>query len=99
LNNLKFFFRDDIVLYRGESYRVEVFNLFSRFADITKDERSYHTIHESELSLLFRGARYYGERVENFYDDCLDRYNILSYDKDKESLMEIMKIIKILECD
>lgn len=96
---MKFFFRDDIVLYRGESYRVEVFNLFSRFADITKDERSYHTIHESELSLLFRGARYYGERVENFYDDCLDRYNILMYTDDKKALMEIMKVIKILECD
>ena len=96
---MKFFLKDDIVLYRGESYRVEIFNLFSRFADITKDERSYYTIHESELSLFFRGDRYYGEKVENFYDDCLDRYNILMYTDDKKALMEIMQIIKTLECD
>lgn len=92
---MNLFFEGDIVLYKGESYRVEVFNIFSRFADITQDNRSYLSIHESNLTLLFRGDRYYGEIVNDFYDDCLDRYNIMKYN----DIIEIMKLVKTLECD
>lgn len=96
---MNIFYREDLVMYKNELYEVEVFNIFTRHADITKDKKSYLTIHEQNLKLISRGGRYFAEEVEDFYDDCLDRYNILSYNEEKKAVIEIMELIKILECD
>ncbi len=91
----------DYVMYKNESLRVREVDFMRNLIyvlDVKKGE-----LIGLEIGLvepITRGQTYLGENKINFYDNCLDKINILSYNKrvkQVEALKELMTITTTLK--
>lgn len=91
----------DYVMYKNESLRVREVDFMRNLIyvlDVKKGELI--GLEVGLVTPVTRGQTYLNENQEKFYDNCLDKINILSYNKRVEqikALEELMAITTILK--
>lgn len=91
----------DYVLYKGQAMRVTEVDIISSSTLLYDNKKKEIIIANSNfIKLLTRGQTFIGESPEKFSDMCLDKINILCYNKRKnkiEEIKDLMNLIHVLE--
>lgn len=91
----------DYVMYKNESFRVREVD-FMRNLIYVLDVKNGELVglNSEKVVPLTRGQTYLGENKIKFFDNCLDKINILSYNKRTgkiEALEDLMALVTTLK--